>query len=68
MKTEKTIYTLVDLVRYSKDDRVRGTAFQAVSQGGAGQRKGEMAASSGQSYIEGCEEADDIIHLKNKGS
>ena len=38
--TTEAIDTLVDLMRYGKDDRVRGTAAQALLERGWGKAKG----------------------------
>ena len=43
--TLEAVETLVDLMRHSKDDRVRGTASQALLDRGWGKAKMEVAAS-----------------------
>ena len=55
-------------MRYRKDDRLRGTASQAVLDRGWGKAKVEIATIGGQSYIEALKEVAEIIHIKNKGS
>ena len=60
------VETLVDLMRHGSDDRVRGTASQALLDRGWGKAKVEVATSSGQSYIEALQAAAEIIRLKDK--
>jgi len=55
--TVEAVETLVDLMRHSKDDRVRGTASQALLDRGWGKAKVEVANSGGQSYIEALQAA-----------
>jgi len=43
--TVEAVETLVDLMRHSKDDRVRGTASQVLLDRGWGKAKVEVAAS-----------------------
>jgi hypothetical protein len=62
----EAVETLVDLMRHSKDDRVRGTASQALLDRGWGKAKVEAATSGGESYIEALQAAAKIIRLKNK--
>ena len=59
--TAEAVETLVDLMRNSKDDRVRGTASQALLDRGWGKAKVEVATSSGQSYIEALQAAAEVI-------
>ena len=59
--TVKAVETLVDLMRHSKDDRVRGTASQALLDRGWGKAKVEVATSGGQSYIEALQAAAEAI-------
>ena len=66
--TLEAVETLVDLMRHSKDDRVRGTASQALLDRGWGKARVEVATSGEQSYIEALQAAAEIIHLKNKES
>ena len=63
--TFEAIETLVDLMRYSKDDRVRGTASQALLDRGWGKTRVEVAASGGQSYIEALQAVADVIKLRS---
>ena len=50
--TTEAIETLVDLMRHGKDERVRGTAAQALLDRGWGKAKVEVASSSGGGYLE----------------
>lgn len=59
--TVEAIETLVDLMRYSKGDRVRGTASQALLDRGWAR----VAASSGQSYIEALQAVAEVIKLRS---
>ena len=63
--TVEAVETLVDLMRHSKDDRVRGTASQALLDRGWGKAKVEVAASGGQSYIEALQAAAEVIKLRS---
>ena len=63
--TEEAVETLVDLMRHSRDDRVRGTASQALLDRGWGKAKVEVAASGGQSYIEALQAAAEVIKLRS---
>ena len=62
--TIEAVETLVDLMRHSKDDRVRGTASQALLDRGWGKAKVEVAASGGQSYIEALQAAAEVIRAE----
>lgn len=62
--TLEAVETLVDLMRHSRDDRVRGTASQALLDRGWGKAKVEVATSSGQSYIEALKAAAEMIEAK----
>ena len=64
--TLEAVETLVDLMRHSKDDRVRGTASQALLDRGWGKAKVEVAASGGQSYIEALQAAAEVIRAENR--
>ena len=59
--TVEAVETLVDLMRHSRDDRVRGTASQALLDRGWGKVKVEVATTSGQSYIEALQAAAEVI-------
>ena len=51
--------TLIDLMRHGKDDRVRGTAAQALLERGWGKPRAEVAAtnkSNSESFIEALQE------------
>ena len=63
--TVEAVETLVDLMRHSKDDRVRGTASQALLDRGWGKAKVEVATSGGQSYIEALQAAAEVIKLRS---
>ena len=60
--TVEAVETLVDLMRHSRDDRVRGTASQALLDRGWGKAKVEVATSGGQSYIEALKAAAEVIN------
>ena len=62
--TVEAVETLVDLMRHSRDDRVRGTASQALLDRGWGKARVEVAASSGQSYIEALRAAAEVIRVE----
>ena len=62
--TVEAVEALVDLMRHSKDDRVRGTASQALLDRGWGNAKVEVATSSGQSYIEALQAAAEVIRAE----
>jgi hypothetical protein len=59
--TVEAVETLVDLMRHSRDDRVCGTASQALLDRGWGKAKVEVATSGGQSYIEALQTAAEVI-------
>ena len=59
--TVEAVETLVDLMRYSRDDRVRGTASQALLDRGWGKAKVEVATSGGETYIEALQAAAEVI-------
>ena len=50
--TREAIETLAELMRSSKDERVRGTAAQALLDRGWGKPKVEVVADGARSYIE----------------
>ena len=50
--TAEAIETLVDLMRHSKDERVRGTAAQALLDRGWGKAKVEVVSNAESSYLE----------------
>ena len=57
--TTEAIDTLVDLMRHGKDDRVRGTAAQALLERGWGKPRVEVATthkSDSESFIEALQE------------
>ena len=55
--TIEAIETLVELMRHGKDDRVRGTAAQALLDRGWGKPKVEVFAGAGGSYLEALRDA-----------
>ena len=55
--TSEAIDTLVELMRHGKDDRVRGTAAQALLDRGWGKPKVEVFAGAGGSYLEALRDA-----------
>jgi len=65
--TVEAVETLVDLMRHSRDDRVRGTASQALLDRGWGKAKVEVAASGGESYIEALQAAAEVIREAKDG-
>jgi hypothetical protein len=50
--TVEAIETLVDLMRHGKDERVRGTAAQALLDRGWGKAKVEVVSNAESSYLE----------------
>ena len=50
--TAEAIETLVDLMRHGKDERVRGTAAQALLDRGWGKAKVEVVSNAESSYLE----------------
>ena len=59
--TTEAVDTLVDLMRHSRDDRVRGTASQALLDRGWGKAKVEVATSGEETYIEALQAAAEVI-------
>ena len=62
--TTEAIDTLVDLMRHGKDDRVRGTAAQALLERGWGKPRVEVATthkSDSESFIEALQEVAERI-------
>ena len=55
--TIEAINTLVDLMRHGKDNRVRGTAAQALLDRGWGEPKVEVVNDSGGGYLEALQQA-----------
>jgi len=54
-------------MRHGKDDRVRGTAAQALLDRGWGKAKVEVATSGGETYIEALQAAAEVVNLQNQG-
>jgi len=50
--TYEAINTLVELMRHGKDERVRGTAAQALLDRGWGKAKVEVASAGAHGYLE----------------
>jgi len=65
--TVEAIETLVDLMRHGKDERVRGTAAQALLDRGWGKAKVEVATSSGETYVEALQAAAKVIREATDG-
>ena len=59
--TAEAIETLVDLMRYGKDERVRGTAAQALLDRGWGKAKVEVVSNAESSYLELLQAVNDQI-------
>ena len=60
--TVEAVETLVDLMRHSRDDRVRGTASQALLDRGWGKaRRWKWLPSGGETYIEALQAAAEVI-------
>jgi len=55
--TIEAIDTLVDLMRHGKDERVRGTAAQALLDRGWGKPKVELVSEAGGGYLEALQTA-----------
>ena len=56
--TSEAIDTLVELMRHAKDDRVRGTAAQALLDRGWGKPKVEVVSEGGSAgYLEALQQA-----------
>ena len=54
-------------MRHGRDDRVRGTASQALLDRGWGKVKVEVATSSGETYIEALQAAAKVIREAKDG-
>ena len=55
--TSEAIDTLVDLMRNGRDERVRGTAAQALLDRGWGKPKVEVVSEGGDGYLEALRDA-----------
>lgn len=55
--TAEAIDTLVELMRHGKDDRVRGTAAQALLERGWGKPKVEVVTDAGGGYLQALQAA-----------
>ena len=63
--TAEAIDTLVELMRYGKDDRVRGTAAQALLDRGWGKPEVEVVSEAGGSYLEALQDANVTKSVKS---
>ena len=63
--TAEAIDTLVELMRYGKDDRVRGTAAQALLDRGWGKPEVEVVSEAGGSYLEALQAANVTKSVKS---
>ena len=59
--TSEAIHTLVDLMRHGRDERVRGTAAQALLDRGWGKPKVEVVNDSGGGYLEALRAAQAVL-------
>jgi hypothetical protein len=66
--TVEAIETLVDLMRHGKDERVRGTAAQALLDRGWGKAKVEVATSGEVGYLELRQAVNDQIKREPRSS
>ena len=62
--TLEAIETLVDLMRHGKDERVRGTAAQALLDRGWGKAKVEVVSNADGGYLELLQAVNDQLQLK----
>ena len=62
--TAEAIETLVDLMRHGKDERVRGTAAQALLDRGWGKAKVEVVSDADGGYLELLQAVNDQLQLK----
>ena len=62
--TLEAIDTLVELMREGKDERVRGTAAQALLDRGWGKAKVEVVTGGKETYIEALQAAADVIRAE----
>lgn len=63
--TVEAVETLVDLMRHSRDDRVRGTASQALLDRGWGKATVEVTTSGGETYVEALQAAAEVIRASD---
>ena len=63
--TIEAIDTLVELMRHGKDDRVRGTAAQALLDRGWGKPKVEVVSEAGGGYLEALQAANVTKSVKS---
>ena len=59
--TAEAVETLVDLMRHSNDDRVRGSAAQALQDRCWGKAREKVVTSGRQSYIEALQAVAEVI-------
>ena len=62
--TVEAVETLVDLMRHGKDERVRGTAAQALLNRGWGKAKVEVVSNAESSYLELLQAVNEQIKLE----
>jgi hypothetical protein len=64
--TVEAIETLVDLMRHGKDERVRGTAAQALLDRGWGKAKVELVSNGEGGYLELLQAVNDQIKHESR--
>ena len=62
--TSEAIDTLVELMRHGKDERVRGTAAQALLDRGWGKPKQEIVSNSSPNFIDALEQVRRAVEAK----
>ena len=62
--TLEALDTLVELMRYSKNERVRGTAAQALLERGWGKPKQEIVSNSSPNFIDALEQVRKAVEAK----
>lgn len=63
--TNEALQTLVDLMRNGKDERVRGTAAQALLDRGWGKARVDVSTTGAHGYIEALQAAAERIEAGN---
>ena len=66
--TTEAIETLADLMKHSKDDRVRGTASQALLDRGWGKANVTMRFNEKHDYLEALKAAAELIEAKKSST
>ena len=64
--TSEAIDTFVELMRHGKDDRVRGTAAQALLDRGWGKPKVEVVTEAGGGYLHALKAANVAVSVTSK--